>query len=117
MKVTYERSEEDWDNVLQTNLRGVGMVIEAAVKRMIPAGRGGSIVNTASIAGIERGVTMGGGIYAASKAGLIQLSKVMSTCQHVTIWACTFLEDCTWHVAGWLEMSPSPSVGSCRLIL
>ena len=86
VKVTYQRLEEDWDNVLQTNLRGAGMVIKAAVKRMIPAGRGGSIVNTASISGIERGVRMGDGIYAASKAGLIQLSKVTPPFQHMFLW-------------------------------
>ena len=65
-----------WDTVLSINLRGVGLVVKSAVKRMIPGGKKGSIINISSIAGIERGVNAGAGIYAASKAGLIQYTKV-----------------------------------------
>ena len=91
VKVTYLRMEEDWDAVLHTNLRGTGMVIKAAVKRMIPSGKGGSIINTASISGIERAVRVGDGIYAASKAGLIQLSKVTPPRQHMLLWpSCSY---------------------------
>lgn len=65
-----------WDNVIDTNLKGPWLVGRAFALRAIGARHGGSIVNVASIAG-ER-VAGNISVYAASKAGLIQLTKAMA---------------------------------------
>jgi NAD(P)-dependent dehydrogenase (short-subunit alcohol dehydrogenase family) len=71
-----EQTVLDFDNVMDTNLRGSWMVATAAARRMVAAGRAGSIVNIASILG-ER---VAGGVapYAISKAGVIQATKAMA---------------------------------------
>lgn len=69
-------TEAEWDAVLDTNLKGAFLVAQAAARHMRDAGAGGAIVNIASILG-ER-VTGGVAAYAASKAGLIQLTKAMA---------------------------------------
>ena len=43
--------ESSWDHMMDTNLKGVWLVAQQAAKRMISAGVGGAIVNTASILG------------------------------------------------------------------
>ena len=68
-----DMSEEDWDYVLDTNLKGVFFCSQAAARQMI-AQRYGKIINISSIAG--KGWTDVGGInYSASKAAIIQLTK------------------------------------------
>ncbi|TAJ31190.1 SDR family NAD(P)-dependent oxidoreductase [Bosea sp. (in: a-proteobacteria)] len=69
-------SEADWDAVIDTNLKGVFLVAQAAARGMRESGRGGAIVNIASILG-ER-VAGGVSAYAASKAGVIQLTKALA---------------------------------------
>jgi NAD(P)-dependent dehydrogenase (short-subunit alcohol dehydrogenase family) len=71
-----QQTEEDFDAVLDTNLKGNWLVATEAARRMVAAGRGGSIVNIASILG-ER---VAGGVapYAISKAGVIQATKAMA---------------------------------------
>ncbi|MCW1427530.1 SDR family NAD(P)-dependent oxidoreductase [Novosphingobium sp. JCM 18896] len=71
-----DMSEADWDQVVDTNLKGVFLVAQAAARGMKAHGRGGSIVNVASILGLRQA----GGVasYAASKAGVIQLTKVLA---------------------------------------
>jgi NAD(P)-dependent dehydrogenase (short-subunit alcohol dehydrogenase family) len=69
-------TEAEWDGVLDTNLKGAFLVAQAAARRMRDAGTGGAIVNIASILG-ER-VAGGVAAYAASKAGLIQLTRAMA---------------------------------------
>ncbi len=71
-----EQAEEDFDHVLDTNLKGNWLVATEAARRMVAAGRGGSIVNIASILG-ER-VAAGVAPYAISKAGVIQATKAMA---------------------------------------
>lgn len=71
-----EMSEADWDNVLDTNLKGVFLVAQATAKSMIRSGRPGSIINIASILGYR--VSKALGSYIASKAGVIQLTKAMA---------------------------------------
>lgn len=69
-------SEADFDRLMDTNLKGTWLVSQAAARRMIGAGRGGSIINIASIAGL---ITMGRlGIYGVSKAAVIQLTRSMA---------------------------------------
>ena len=71
-----EQTEDDWDFVLDTNLRGAAMVAQAAARRMKAQGSGGSIVNVASVLGLRQAGQLSA--YAVSKAGLIQLTKSMA---------------------------------------
>jgi NAD(P)-dependent dehydrogenase (short-subunit alcohol dehydrogenase family) len=66
----------DWDDVIDTNLRGVWFAAQTAAKLMVRHDTGGSIVNVASILG-ER---VAGAVapYAVSKAGVIQLTKALA---------------------------------------
>ena len=67
---------DDWDRVLDTNVKGAWLVARAAAKRMIDAGRGGSVVNIASILGFR----VAGRVapYAASKASLLHLTRALA---------------------------------------
>ena len=68
--------EEDWDAVVDTNLRGAWLVAQAAAQRWVGAKRPGSIVNIASILGLR---TIGQvAPYNASKAGLIHLTRALA---------------------------------------
>lgn len=69
-------SEEQWRNMLSTNLDGVWRVAQCAAQRLVKAGRGGSIVNVASILGLRVGT--GYSHYCAAKAGVVQLSKSLA---------------------------------------
>jgi NAD(P)-dependent dehydrogenase (short-subunit alcohol dehydrogenase family) len=71
-----QQTEEDFDRVVDTNLKGSWLVATEAARRMVAAACGGSIVNVASILG-ER---VAGGVapYAISKAGVVQATKVMA---------------------------------------
>lgn len=71
-----DQTEADFDHVMDTNLKGNWLVATEAARRMVAAGRGGSIVNIASILG-ER-VAAGVAPYAISKAGVIQATKAMA---------------------------------------
>ncbi|MCJ2063950.1 SDR family oxidoreductase [Methylobacterium sp. J-088] len=74
-KPALDLDEAEWDAVLDTNLKGVWLVAQATGKRMVRHG-GGSIVNIASILGLR--VTGGLAPYAASKAGVVQLTKSLA---------------------------------------
>jgi NAD(P)-dependent dehydrogenase (short-subunit alcohol dehydrogenase family) len=71
-----EQTVDDWDFVLDTNLRGAAMVAQAAARRMKAQGTGGSIINVASVLGLRQAGHVSA--YAVSKAGLIQLTKSMA---------------------------------------
>ncbi len=75
-KSALQQTEDDYDQVLDTNLKGTWLVATEAARRMVAAGQGGSIVNVASILG-ER---VAGGVapYAMSKAGVIQATKALA---------------------------------------
>lgn len=71
-----ELSVEDWDFVMNVNVRSVFLGAKFAVPIMVAQG-GGSIINTASISGLHGD---GGAIcYAASKAAVINLTRALST--------------------------------------
>jgi len=70
--LTMRMSEDDWDVVLNTNLKGAFNFIQAVMRPMIKQ-RSGRIINIASVAGLMGNV--GQANYAASKAGLIGLTK------------------------------------------
>lgn len=65
-------SDEDWDAVLRVNLKGTFLFSRAVAKHMMKQ-RSGAIINIASISGIIG--TAGQANYAASKAGVIALTK------------------------------------------
>jgi NAD(P)-dependent dehydrogenase (short-subunit alcohol dehydrogenase family) len=69
-------TETDWDAVIDTNLKGVFMMAQAVARTMIKAGKGGSIVNVASILGLR--VAKGLAAYNVSKAGVIHLTKTLA---------------------------------------
>jgi NADP-dependent 3-hydroxy acid dehydrogenase YdfG len=71
----HEKSEEDWDRVLDTNLKSVFLTSRAVVPSMIRRG-GGDIINISSLAG--RNTFAGGGVYCASKWGVLGLSGCMA---------------------------------------
>lgn len=68
--------EQEWDQVQDTNLKGAWLVAKESARRMIDSGVGGSIVNIASALGVA--VQKGTGPYAASKAGLLHLTRSMA---------------------------------------
>ena len=71
-----EQTEEDWRRVLSTNLDAVFYWAQEAARRMLAAGKGGAIVNIASILGlnVDKGVIA----YATAKAGVIQMTKALA---------------------------------------
>ena len=68
-------TEEQWDEVLDVNLKGAFLFCQAAVPHMKKTG--GSIVNVSSIAGRHRSVSSGIH-YVCSKAGLLGLTKQLA---------------------------------------
>lgn len=64
------------DTVMDTNFRGVWNVGQAAARRMIAGGQGGSIINVASVLGL--GVQPGLASYCSSKGAVIQLTRAMA---------------------------------------
>lgn len=68
-------SEEEWDSVIDTNLKGA-FLFSKAVSRPMMKQRAGSIVNISSVVGITGNA--GQCNYTASKAGLIALTKSMA---------------------------------------
>jgi NAD(P)-dependent dehydrogenase (short-subunit alcohol dehydrogenase family) len=74
-KPTLELAEEEWDRVVDTNLKGYFLVAQAVGAHMV-ARRSGKVVNVSSIFGA---VGMNSQLaYAASKGGVVQLTKVMA---------------------------------------
>ena len=68
--------EEDWDAVIDTNLKGAWNFSKAALRVMLRQEEGGSILNITSISGV---VGMAGqSNYSASKAGMIGLTKSLA---------------------------------------
>ncbi len=66
----------DWARVIDTDLTGVFAVAQAAANRLIGAGRGGTIINIASILGLRVAGNLSA--YAAAKAGVVQLTKALA---------------------------------------
>lgn len=72
----FDHSADDIDRILDTNLKGAFNVARTAAATMAKQGNGGAIVNVASILGIR--VAGHVAAYAASKAGLLQLSRSLA---------------------------------------
>jgi 2-deoxy-D-gluconate 3-dehydrogenase len=71
-----DTSEESWDEVLDTNLKGAFLYSRAAARAMIKAGHGGKIVNLASMESLKPWA--GHTHYGASKSGVAMLTKSMA---------------------------------------
>jgi len=67
--------EEDWDRIVDTNLKGTYLCCRSVGKVMV-AGGGGSIVNLSSQVGINPGANIGP--YGISKAGIIMLTRELA---------------------------------------
>jgi NAD(P)-dependent dehydrogenase (short-subunit alcohol dehydrogenase family) len=68
--------EQDWDAVMDTNLKGVWIVARQAAERMAAAQRAGTIINISSL--LAFGTSKSLGSYMAAKAGVIQLTRSMA---------------------------------------
>ena len=72
-----EMTQEQWNRVLSINLDGIWFFNQEVGKQMIERAEGGSIINMASIAGFV-GVTTGNANYAASKGGVIAMTRCLA---------------------------------------
>lgn len=75
-KKSLDLSIDEWDNVVDTNLKGNWIVCNEAARRLVKAGQPGSIVNVTSILGHR----VAGSVlpYAAAKAGLEQMTRALA---------------------------------------
>ena len=71
-----EVTEDEWNHVVRTNLDAVFFWAQEGARRMLAAGKKGSIVNIASVLGF--GVSKGTIAYATAKAGVIQMTKALA---------------------------------------
>lgn len=71
-----ELPEEDWDAILDTNLKGVWAVSKQAIQRWRAESRPGNIINIASVLGLRVGGQLVA--YAASKAAVVQMTRAVA---------------------------------------
>ena len=69
-------TEEDWDDVMNVNLKSVFFLSQAVVRDMIADGRKGKIINTASMLSFQGGIRVPS--YTASKSGVAGLTRLMA---------------------------------------
>lgn len=73
----FDLSEDEFDKVVAITLKGTLVGAREAARRMVEAGRGGTIVNVASLAGLL-GISSGQAAYVAAKHGVVGLTKQMA---------------------------------------
>jgi sorbose reductase len=73
-----EMSLEEFQRIQNTNVTGVFLTAQAAARAMVKQGRGGVIINTASMSGHIINIPQQVGHYCASKAAVIHLTKAMA---------------------------------------
>jgi NAD(P)-dependent dehydrogenase (short-subunit alcohol dehydrogenase family) len=71
--LTAEFSEEEFDRVINSNMKGVWLCMKYEIRQMLRQPRGGCIVNTSSINGL--GGAPQGSLYSATKSGVLALTK------------------------------------------
>ncbi|HET6317304.1 MAG TPA: SDR family oxidoreductase [Chloroflexota bacterium] len=76
-KPALELREEDWDAVVDVNLRGVFFSAQAGAAQMVRQGRGGKIVSIASIMGLVAS-PRSAAAYCASKGGVVNLTRALA---------------------------------------
>ncbi len=69
-------TEEDWDAVIDTNLKVLFFLSQAAGREMVATGKGGSIINIASMLTFQGGIRVAS--YTASKSGVGGLTKLLA---------------------------------------
>ncbi|RYB01989.1 2-dehydro-3-deoxy-D-gluconate 5-dehydrogenase KduD [Lichenibacterium ramalinae] len=69
-------TEQDWDAVLDVNLKSVFFLSQAVARRMLADGRGGKIVNVASLLSVQGGLRVAS--YTAAKSGLAGLTRLLA---------------------------------------
>ncbi|MCL4382466.1 MAG: 3-oxoacyl-ACP reductase FabG [Patescibacteria group bacterium] len=74
-----EMTEETWDKMIAVNLKGQFLVAQAAAKQMVKQGKGGRIINIASIASGQIGTGFPNlAHYCATKGGIIAMTEAMA---------------------------------------
>ena len=71
-----EFTEKDWDDVMNINIRTMFFLSQAVGKQMIQQGRGGKIVNTASMLSFQGGIFVPS--YTASKSAVMGLTRLLA---------------------------------------
>jgi 2-deoxy-D-gluconate 3-dehydrogenase len=71
-----EFTETDWDEVVQVNQRSVFFLSQAVAKQMLKQGRGGKIINIASMLSFQGGIRVVS--YTASKSAVMGLTRIMA---------------------------------------
>ena len=71
-----EFSEADWDEVMGANLKSAFFLAQAVARRWVEAGRGGKIINIASMLSFQGGVRVAS--YTASKSGLAGITRLLA---------------------------------------
>jgi 2-dehydro-3-deoxy-D-gluconate 5-dehydrogenase len=71
-----EFGEEDWESVIKINLSAAFYLSQAAARHFVAEGKGGKIVNTASVLSYEGGMVVPS--YSASKAGIANLTRALA---------------------------------------
>jgi 2-dehydro-3-deoxy-D-gluconate 5-dehydrogenase len=69
-------SEKDWDDVINTNLKSVFFLAQAAARQFIAQGGGGRIINIASLLSFQGGIRVPA--YTASKSGVVGLTRLLA---------------------------------------
>jgi NAD(P)-dependent dehydrogenase (short-subunit alcohol dehydrogenase family) len=75
-KPSIDLTESDWRGVLDTNLDGVWRVATQGAKAMLATGKGGSIINIASVLGMRVATNLLA--YATAKAAVIQMTEALA---------------------------------------
>ncbi len=76
VKPFLETTEEDWDSLLASNLRGYVNGCRAAARRMVAQGRGGRIVNVSSAADVQPLADLS--VYITAKGGVVGLTRTLA---------------------------------------
>lgn len=71
-----EFTEKDWDDVIQVNQRSLFFLSQAAARQMVSQGRGGKIINIASMLSFQGGVRVAA--YTAAKSAVVGLTRAMA---------------------------------------
>lgn len=71
-----EFTEDDWDAVMNVNLKTTFFLTQAVARRMLEQGRGGKIINIASLLSFQGGIRVAS--YTASKSGIAGVTKLLA---------------------------------------
>jgi 2-deoxy-D-gluconate 3-dehydrogenase len=69
-------TEKDWDDVIQVNQKSLFFLSQAAARQMVAQGRGGKIINIASMLSFQGGIRVGS--YTAAKSAVMGLTRIMA---------------------------------------